>query len=256
MLHMTTVNCAPHAMCVCPHVCVGDGSVKIWSLSSASCVSTLSEHTSCVWDVSFHHSADFLVSASMDHTLKCYDVHTGRCRQTYRGHVDSVNSVVFQPYSNLFASVSGDKTVSVWDIRTNICIQTLYGHANAIISNSFSVRGDEILSTDADGQTKIWDIRLVSERASIDRKSLSSTNSSNNSSNNIVSANDAVFDKSGSIIAVAYDDARIALYSSVTCELISELSGHEDSVQSLLFDNLNSNYLISGSSDTTFRIWS
>jgi len=93
-----------------------------------------------VWKVNFHDTGDFLLSCSMDHTVKLWDLNTKKSRFTFRGHVDSVNSVQFMPYSQVFCSGSGDKTVSLWDIRTNQCVQTFYGHNNAVNSSKFNIR--------------------------------------------------------------------------------------------------------------------
>ena len=67
----------------------------------------------------FHDTGDFLLSSSMDHTVKMWDLNMTKSRFTFRGHVDSVNSIQFLPYTQTFASGSGDKTVAMWDIRTS-----------------------------------------------------------------------------------------------------------------------------------------
>ena len=72
-----------------------------------------------MWKVAFHDTGDFLLSCSMDHSVKMWDLNMNKSRFTFRGHVDSVNSVQWQPYTQIFASGSGDKTVSMWDIRTS-----------------------------------------------------------------------------------------------------------------------------------------
>ena len=75
-----------------------------------------------MWKVAYHDTGDFLLSCSMDHTVKLWDMNMTKSRFTFRGHVDSVNSIQFLPYSQIFASGSGDKTVAMWDIRTSQCV--------------------------------------------------------------------------------------------------------------------------------------
>jgi WD40 repeat protein len=90
---------------------------------NAQCAQTYQEHGQPVWKVDFHHTGDFLLSSSMDHTVKLWDLQVPKTsRFTFRGHVDSVNSIQWQPYSSMFVSGAGDKTVSIWDIRTNLCV--------------------------------------------------------------------------------------------------------------------------------------
>lgn len=226
----------------------GDGLVKLWDFASASCSATFSDHTQAVWDCAFHHEGDFLVSCSMDHTAKMWDLNSHRCRQTFRGHVDSVNSICFQPFSNNICTGSGDKTVSLWDVRSGLCIQTLYGHNNACNSVAFNLRGDTIASCDADGVVKLWDVRMVEERLSI------------NAGDHPV--NKVSLDRSGKVIACASDDHTVKLFSTEADDeagkeagaALATLRGHNDAVQSVLFDP-SGRSLVSAGSDNTFRIW-
>ena len=71
----------------------------------------------------------------------------------------------------------------------------------------------------------------------------------------LASANCAIFDKSGTFVFVASEDATIKVYNTVTKEKEAELKGHEDAVLDLCFDSGKDGYLISASSDCSFRIW-
>eukprot|EP00741_Cyanophora_paradoxa_P020974 tig00021319_g20248.t1 len=219
----------------------GDGTVKVWDFAHSVCAATFTDHTQAVWSVAFHDLGDFLVSASMDHTAKVWDLNSQRCRQTLRGHVDSINCVTFQPFSNFVCTGSGDKTVSLWDIRTGLCIQTFYGHQNACNHATFNLKGDTIASTDADGVVKLWDVRMVQERGQFQTS--------------VHPANKCAFDRSGHVLAVACDDAIIRIYNMLQNRLVQELKGHEDAVQSVVFDPFGK-YLLSSGSDCSFRMWS
>jgi len=223
--------------------CSGDGTVKLWDLSRAHCSATFAEHSQAVWDVAWHGSGDWFVSASMDHTIKLWDGGSQRCRQTLRGHVDSVNSCCFAPNGTPFVlTASGDKTASLWDPRAGLCVQTFYGHSNALTHASFSPLSDAILTSDADGVAKVWDVRMVAEKVSF--------RSAGNQSINV-----AVFDPTGSRVALGSDDGTIKLFSTLDAKHLVDLDGHEDAVQSVLFDP-QGQFIISASSDQTFRIWS
>jgi WD40 repeat protein/outer membrane murein-binding lipoprotein Lpp len=230
----------------------GDATVKVWDFRTASCAATFSDHTQAVWDVAWHDLGDFLVSASMDHTAKLWDVVSGRCRSTFRGHVDSINACVFQPFSENLCTGSGDKTVSLWDCRTALCIQTFYGHMNAVSSVAFSARGDRVASTDADGVVKLWDVRKVSEFCQIYAGPHP--------------ANHCAFDRSGSVLAVASDDGSVKVFNVDTAASdsleqraaahLNDLRGHEEPVQCVAFEPNGNKYLVSSSSDASYRLWS
>lgn len=222
----------------------GDSTVKLWDFMNACCAATLTDHTQAVWGVAFHDEGDFLASCSMDHTARVWDINTLKCRQTLRSHVDSVNSVAFQPYSNNLCTASGDKTVSLWDIRSGRCIQTFYGHRNAVMSVAFNPAGDTIVSGDADGVVKLWDVRMVGERYQIA------------TANERHPVNEAQFDRSGKVIGVASDSGLVKVYNVEGSEEheLGSLEGHDGAVQCLRFDP-RGQYLISGSSDASFRLW-
>jgi hypothetical protein len=71
----------------------------------------------------------------------------------------------------------------------------------------------------------------------------------------IVSANCAIFDKSGANVFVGTEDKSILVFNVASGAKEGELKGHEDAVLDLCWDSGKENYLISASSDCSFRIW-
>ena len=219
----------------------GDGTLKIWDLRNARCAMTFSDHTQAVWDLAFHQQGDFVVSASLDHTAKLWDLSSERCRQTFRSHVDSVNSVCFQPFSNTICTGSGDKTVSLFDVRSGLCVQTFYGHNNSVNHVNFNRTGELVVSSDANGVVKVWDTRMVGQKTNIICEARLGVNS-------------ACFDRSGERIITASDSGAIKVFN-LRGKILGELDGHEDAVQGLALDS-QGKYMVSASSDCTFRLWS
>lgn len=230
-----------HPQGSCLATASGDSTVKLWDFKQAACSATFSDHTQAVWDVAFHHLGDFLASCSMDHTVRLWDAHSLRCRQTFRGHVDSVNSLCWQPYTSNVCTGSGDKTVSVWDARSGLCVQTFYGHGNAVNHVCASPRGDVLASCDADGAIKIWDVKMVAER--------------NTFQSTPHPLNRLCFDRSATRLAAASDDATVKIFDAENSNVVAELRGHEDAVQSVIFSPQD-DFIVSAASDCTFRIWS
>ena len=117
----------------------GDSTINVYNLMDSSNI-TFTQHKQPVWSLSFHHTGDFLVSGSMDHSCRLFDIPSQSQLSILRGHVDSVNKVKFLPFSNTFATASADKSISLWDIRTGLCVQTFYGHLNSVSSLDINVR--------------------------------------------------------------------------------------------------------------------
>lgn len=51
-----------------------DGKVKLWNINSGFCFVTFNEHTNAVMAVAFSGTKKFVVSASLDGTVRAYDI--------------------------------------------------------------------------------------------------------------------------------------------------------------------------------------
>ena len=71
----------------------------------------------------------------------------------------------------------------------------------------------------------------------------------------MASANCCTFDPSGEMIAIGSEDGTIKLQNLTSGEREGELKGHEDAVNAIVIDSSKDGYLISASSDCTFRVW-
>ena len=101
-------------------------------------------------------------------------------------------------------------------------------------------QGDTVASCDAYGVVKLWDVRTVACMNTLDLGPHP--------------ANRLDFDPSGTVLGVASNDGTVKMIEVATCQA-TELTAHEDAVQSVLFDRLGE-FLVSGGSDGTVRIWS
>ncbi|XP_063059457.1 sperm-associated antigen 16 protein [Engraulis encrasicolus] len=218
----------------------GDTTVKIWDFAKGVCILTLEGHMHATWGCSFHSCGDFVASCSMDNTAKVWDLNSERCRYTLRGHVDSVNSVAFLPFANTLLTCSADKTLSLWDGRTGLCAQTFYGHQHSCNHAVFNSLGDTIGSCDSYGVVKLWDVRKVSAMLSVDTGPHP--------------ANQVAFSPCSRTLAVASNDSAVKTIE-VASSQVTSLVGHEDAVQSVIFDH-KGEILMSGGSDGAILVWS
>ncbi|TFK13518.1 proteasome subunit beta type-2 [Platysternon megacephalum] len=102
------------------------------------------------------------------------------------------------------------------------------------------MKGDTIASCDSYGVMKFWDVRRVTPMVSIDAGPHP--------------GNQVVFDPSGHVVALASNDGTVKTLALNSGQL-SSLAGHEDEVQSVVFDH-KAEHLLSGGSDGTVRLWS
>ena len=76
-----------------------DNTVKVWSVESGECVTTLEGHSSLVRSVSFSPDGQWIASGSKDKTVKVWSVESGECVFSGR-HLDKVWRVVFRNTAN------------------------------------------------------------------------------------------------------------------------------------------------------------
>ena len=97
-----------------------------------------------------------------------------------------------------------------------------------------------IVSSDADGVVKVWDVRMVAEMGQIDAGQYP--------------INKVAIDRGGLRAVAASDDGTIKVLNLENFTMATTLTGHEGAVQCVALAP-NDAYLVSGSSDNTFRVW-
>ncbi len=58
----------------------GDKTVKIGDFINSCCNGTFIEHTAPIWSTKFHDTGDFVLTASMDASMKLFDLNSEKCR--------------------------------------------------------------------------------------------------------------------------------------------------------------------------------
>ncbi|MGD1928883.1 MAG: WD40 repeat domain-containing protein [Leptolyngbyaceae cyanobacterium] len=75
-------------------------------VDSGQRLQTFSGHLSGVWAIAFAPQGDYLVSSSIDQTVRLWDISTGECQQILHGHSNWVMSVDVSPDGQQIASGS------------------------------------------------------------------------------------------------------------------------------------------------------
>jgi len=142
-----------------------DNTVKI--LDTTQQTDTLyiipTHHQDCINYCAISPDNKFLLTASLDKSLKLWNISNGNELNTYMGHTNQVRCCAFYHHKNWFISGSSDNTIRIWDIVSTQCIFILHGHSDIINSCKISEDDRWLLSSSHDKTARIWDLITFNE---------------------------------------------------------------------------------------------
>ncbi|XP_052888614.1 periodic tryptophan protein 2 homolog [Anopheles moucheti] len=137
-----------------------DGKVKLWNVVSGFCVVTFSEHTAAVLAVEFSRNKKFLVSASLDGTVRAYDVIRYRNFRTFTSPEPvQFASVAIDSSGELVAAGGQDVfEIYLWSMKLGRLLEVLSGHEGPVVSLAFSplAASSAMVSGSWDQTLSIW----------------------------------------------------------------------------------------------------
>jgi len=222
-------------------------------------VTTLEGHNKFVSSVVV--TDQYIISGSIDKTIKIWDLSTFELVASLEGHTSGVNSLVVS--DKYIISGSYDRTIKIWDLSTFKLVTTLEGHTDIITSLvvssventtdlSDNIGKQYIISGSYDKTIKIWDFSTF--------KLVETLEGHTNWINSVAVSKDNKYIISGS------SDDTIKIWDLSTFKLVATLEGHTSAVMSVAVsdiintpdkfgNNIGKQYIISGSDDKTIKIW-
>uniref|UniRef100_A0A8C3JGU0 TATA-box binding protein associated factor 5 n=1 Tax=Calidris pygmaea TaxID=425635 RepID=A0A8C3JGU0_9CHAR len=158
--------------------CSEDGTVRLWSLQTFTCLVGYKGHNYPVWDTQFSPYGYYFVSGGHDRvarTVRLWDVLNGNCVRIFTGHkvkahhsqyseqiqFESLNgpihSLAFSPNGRFLATGATDGRVLLWDIGHGLMVGELKGHTDTIYALRFSRDGEILASGSMDNTVRLWD---------------------------------------------------------------------------------------------------
>lgn len=109
----------------------------------------------------FTPNGSFIVSSSLDSTLKVWDAATGEERLSLIGHTGFVRGCAISPYARFVISASGDATLKLWKVQTGSCLLT-FPVNDSLFGCAFYPDGKHVVAC---GVLGVYFLRFVSDQA-------------------------------------------------------------------------------------------
>jgi WD40 repeat protein len=217
-----------------------DGTLKLWSVASGSCLDTLQGHAEWVTSVSLSADGRFALSGSADRTLRLWQTITGQCLRIFEGHANWVLAAALSSDGRLALSGGGDGAVKLWETASGTCLRTLDGHEGPVLAVSWSADGKHALSGSRDRTLQLWEIdtgqRLRRFAGHTDKVLATALGAG------------------GQYALSSSADRTIRLWDTTTGRCLRVFEGHQGSVTSVCF-SAGGCYALSGSEDRTIKLW-
>jgi hypothetical protein len=144
-----------------------DRTIRLWDTRTGE-HRVFAGHEHCVCSVLFA-SADTLISASYDGTIRVWDISSADELHRFRGREECPYCLALSPDKTILASGHGDGKICLWDLRKGEPLPCLKGHdlPGGCYSLAFSPDGAMLVSGGNDQHVRCWDVRSGRETQSL-----------------------------------------------------------------------------------------
>jgi WD40 repeat protein len=205
-------------------------------------VTRLKGHDDAVYSVAYSPDGKYLVTGSLDHTLKLWDVAAGKEIKTYggkTGHQKMVLAVTFSPDGQMIASGSADNTLKVWDVPVSSPIRSLPTGA-AATAVALSADGTKLAAGCKDGSVRLLNAADFKELYKLAGHQGAVTG--------------VAFSANGQILASASADRTVRFWNVANGQLVAAVGAHAGAVNGVTI-HPNNTAAYSVGDDGMLKFW-
>ncbi|XP_055585621.1 probable cytosolic iron-sulfur protein assembly protein Ciao1 [Uranotaenia lowii] len=251
-----------------------DATVAIWDRKSGEfeCNATLEGHENEVKSVAWSKSGSLLATCSRDKSVWVWEVvqeDEYECASVLNTHSQDVKKVEWHPHEDILASASYDNTIKLYkeDMADGdwASFETMASHESTVWSISFDGTGKRLASCSDDQTVKIWqeykpdnEVGVVCPNNVPVWKCVCTLSGSHNRS-----IYDISWNKQTGLLATACGDDILRIFKEVegsninepTFELVATKLAHSQDVNTVEWNPIVHNLLVTTSDDGTIKLW-
>ncbi|MCS6884944.1 MAG: serine/threonine-protein kinase [Acidobacteriota bacterium] len=139
-----------------------DGTIRFWSVATASEVGVISCLEHCVNVIST--SVDYiLATGGKEGEIILWDMATRAQLTVLKGHEGAIRALDFSPTGDYLISGDWEGVVKVWDTATGELLVSVEAHEGAVMAAVFSPSEEQVATGGYDQVIKVWDFRHLLE---------------------------------------------------------------------------------------------
>jgi len=240
--------------------------------------STFNQVFGNILSVNFSKNSDSFIASDTKGVVYQWDRGNYQQINDFQGHMNYVRIVQYSLDNNYILSGSDDHNIRIWSIKNNSCTNIFTQHSNWIRDLQF-IDENMVISGDEDGIFYIWDFNKIRIIKKIDLKSRIWGFAINHQKNIIyISTDNGIviynqdtdmlepikyingvirainISKDYTLIAYTSESGIIHILSTQDNKPLYQLSGHNDFIWDMDFNN-TSDKIISSSEDNTIKVW-
>ena len=213
-----------------------DRKILLWDARSGSKLRVFARHEQAITNITYSHHGRLLAASGFQDTLRVYDTNSGRQVAKFSCPCPDMRALAFSPDDSLLAAAGRNGVIRIYDLNSNSRVRDLQAHRLRVHHLRFSHDGQAIISCGEDRRIQVSAVNgdggftLPSQGAKVMALAIYAPGR----------------------LATAGTDNMIRLWNLETRAEIGHLRGHAGSVAALATDGV---HLVSGSYDTTVRVW-